>query len=190
MMIAGIILAAGSSSRMKQAKLLLPWKGEPLIRHTAITALECLDPVIVVTGAWEKEVTGALGDLPVKIVHNQDWTGGQSTSIRTGIYALPQKTEAAFFLLGDQPYISTNLLKGMSEIYTQSRPEILAPYVGENRSNPVLFDHSIFYELCQIEGDVGARAIFKRHQITSFAWFDEKLLLDIDTPEDYQKMVA
>jgi len=53
-----------------------------------------------------------------------------------------------------------------------------------------LFDHSIFNELSQIEGDVGARAIFKRHQITPFAWFDEKLLLDIDTPEDYQKMAA
>jgi len=120
MTIAGIILAAGSSSRMKQAKLLLLWKGEPLIRHVAIIALECLDPVIVVTGAWEKEVTSALGDLPVKIVHNQDWASGQSTSIRTGIYSLPQKIEAAIFLLGDQPYISTNLLKGMSEIYSQS----------------------------------------------------------------------
>lgn len=190
MTVAGIVLAAGSASRMKQPKLLLPWKEEPLIRHAVKIALNCLSPVIVVTGAWEKEVTEALSDLPVKIIHNRDWKDGQSTSIRAGINALHPDVDAAFFLLGDQPYVSSNLLQGMLEKYHQVHPGILAPYIGDKRSNPVLFDRSIFIELCQIEGDVGARAIFKNHQIASFAWQDERLLLDIDTPEDYQKMTA
>ncbi len=190
MTVAGIILAAGSASRMKQPKLLLPWKGEPLIRHVANIALDCLDPVIVITGAWEKEVLDALTDLPVKIFHNHEWMNGQSTSIRAGIYALHHDVDAALFLLGDQPYVSPKLLQGMVEKYFQAHPSILAPYVGDKRSNPVLFDHSIFNELCQLEGDIGARAIFKHHQITPYTWHDEKLLLDIDTPEDYQKMTA
>jgi molybdenum cofactor cytidylyltransferase len=187
--IAGIILAAGSASRMGQPKLLLPWKGEALIRHASRRALSCLNPVIVVTGAWQKEIHDALNDLPVTMVHNPDWEKGQSTSVRTGINALPGETAAAIFLLGDQPYVSTKLVQGLVEEYIQTRPTILAPYVGDKRSNPVLFDRATFYDLRQIEGDVGARAIFKFHKITPFVWSDENLLFDVDTPEDYQKLI-
>jgi molybdenum cofactor cytidylyltransferase len=187
--IAGIILAAGSASRMGQPKLLLPWKGEALIRHASRTALSCLNPVIVVSGAWQKEIHDVLNDLPVTMVHNPDWGKGQSTSVRTGINALPGETAAAIFLLGDQPYVSTKLIQGLVEEYIQTRPTILAPYVGDKRSNPVLFDRATFYDLRQIEGDVGARAIFKYHQIMPYAWSDENLLFDVDTPEDYQKLI-
>jgi molybdenum cofactor cytidylyltransferase len=175
---------------MKQPKLLLPWKGEALIRHAVRVAVNYLEPIIVVTGAWAKEVQGELPDLAVKIVHNPEWKNGQSTSVRTGITALPAETSAVVFLLGDQPYVSSELIQGLVETYTKTHPIILAPYVGEKRSNPVLFDRSVFDELCQIEGDVGARAIFKNHQITPYPWRDEKLLLDVDTPQDYQKLLA
>lgn len=187
--IAGIILAAGSASRMGQPKLLLPWKGEALIRHAARTALCCLNPVIVVTGAWQKEIRDVLNDLPVIIVHNPDWKKGQSTSVRTGINSLPGEVSAAIFLLGDQPYASKELIQGLVDEYVQNHPTILAPYVGDKRSNPVLFDRATFYDLRQIEGDVGARAIFKYHQIMPYAWHDENLLFDVDTPEDYQKLI-
>ena len=187
--IAGIILAAGSASRMGQPKLLLPWKGEALICHAARTALSCLNPVIVVTGAWQKEIQDALNDLPVTMVHNPDWEKGQSTSVRTGINALPYDAVAAVFLLGDQPYVSKELIQGLVKEYNQTRPPILAAYVGGKRSNPVLFDRATFYDLRQIEGDVGARAIFKYHQIMPYAWPDENLLFDVDTQEDYQKLI-
>lgn len=188
--VAGIILAAGSASRMGRPKLLLPWKGEALIRHAARTALHCLNPVVVVTGAWEKEIRDSLKELPIKMVHNTEWAKGQSTSVRTGINSLPKETAAAIFLLGDQPYVPTELIEGLVNEYIQTRPTILAPYVGEKRSNPVLFDRSVFKDLCQIEGDVGARAIFKFHRIAPYAWPDENLLFDVDTPEDYQKLIS
>ena len=86
---AGVILAAGAASRMGQPKLLLPWKGEALIRHAVRTALEArLDQVVVVTGAAGAEIKAALAGLDVTIVENLDWQEGQSTSVRAGINAL------------------------------------------------------------------------------------------------------
>jgi molybdenum cofactor cytidylyltransferase len=187
--VAGIILAAGSASRMGQPKLLLPWKGEMLIRHSARIALSCLEPVIVVTGAWATETQDALTGLAVQVIHNPEWETGQSTSVRAGINALPEQTAAAIFLQGDQPYISTELIQNLVKSYKQTRPTILAPYVGGKRSNPVLFDRSIFKVLCQLQGDAGARSIFAQYPPTSLIWSDERLLFDVDTPEDYQKLI-
>lgn len=109
MSIAGVILAAGSASRIGQPKLLLPWKGEALIRHAARTAVSCLNPVVVVTGAWEKEIRDALKDLPVKMVHNAEWAEGQSTSVRAGINSLPKETAAAIFCWVTNPMFQQNL---------------------------------------------------------------------------------
>ena len=120
--IAGIILAAGAASRMGQPKLLLPWKGEALICHAARTALAArLEPVIVVTGSGAAEMSAALQGLEVNVVHNPDWQTGQSTSVRAGLRALPQQTQAVIFLLGDQPYISPELLEALVKTYSKTR---------------------------------------------------------------------
>lgn len=188
--IAGIILAAGAASRMGQSKLLLPWKGEPLIHRAARIALEAgLSPVVVVTGA-EPGIASSVTDLPLQIADNPAWQAGQSTSVRAGILSLPEKTEAAVFLLGDQPHISVELIIKLVETYRQTHPTILAPYVGAKRTNPVLFDRSVFDPLCHLEGDQGGRSLFSRFPPSALPWPDEQLLLDIDTPEDYQELIG
>jgi len=188
--VAGIILAAGAATRMGQPKLLLPWKGEALICHTARTALKSgLAPVIVVAGAWKTEIQTALNDLDVKVIDNPDWKTGQSTSVRAGVRALPQHTPAAIFLLGDQPFVSTELIQALLQMYIHNHPMILAPFVGGKRANPVLFDHSIFETLCTLKGDAGARTIFAQYPPAQMDWPDERLLFDIDTPEDYQRLL-
>jgi molybdenum cofactor cytidylyltransferase len=168
----------------------LPWKGETLTHHATRTALSCLDPVIVVTGAWATEIQDALTGLTVQIVHNPEWGDGQSTSVRAGINALPKDIAAAVFLLGDQPYVSTELIRNLVKTYAQTRPAILAPYVGGKRSNPVLFDSSIFNILCQLKGDAGARSIFVQYPPTPYNWLDERFLFDVDTPEDYRQLIG
>lgn len=189
--VAGIILAAGGASRMQRPKLLLPWQGEALICRAARTALAgCLDPVVVVTGAGAAEMRVALTNLAVQVVHNPDWASGQSTSVRAGILALTDLVDAAIFLLGDQPYVSPELLRALVDTYVQTRPVILAPFVGDRRSNPVLFDRTLFAKLCQLPGDVGARSLFAQYPPTAMPWPDERLLFDVDTPEDYRVLTG
>lgn len=188
--VAGIILAAGVASRMGQPKQLLPWKGEALIRHAVHAALTAfLSPVVVVTGARAEQIAEAVSDLNVKIIYNPAWADGQSTSVRAGISSLPGDVQAALFLLADQPYVSAELIRALKEAYFAGRPPVLATYVAEKRTNPVLFDRSTFADLCQLQGDAGARSIFSKLPPVPFQWADERLLFDVDTPEDYQKLL-
>ena len=186
---AGIILAAGASARMGQPKQLLLWRGEPFIRHVARTALGAgLSPVVVVTGAHTPEIRAAMADLPVMLIHNPDWEAGQSTSVCCGLQALPDVIGSAVFLLADQPQIPIELVKALRDQHAQTLNPIVAPLIDDRRGNPVLFDRVTFADLLSLTGDVGGRAVFAKYPIAYVPWHDANLLLDVDTPEDYQRL--
>lgn len=186
---AGIILAAGASTRMGQPKPLLIWRGEPFIRHVARTAISAgLSPVVIVTGEHTSEIRAAVADLSVTVIHNPDWEAGQSTSVRCGLRSLPDSIGSAIFLLADQPHIPIELVKALQDQHAQSLSPIVAPLIDERRGNPVLFDRVTFTELQSLTGDVGGRAVFANHPIAYVPWHDANLLLDVDTPEDYQRL--
>jgi molybdenum cofactor cytidylyltransferase len=188
---AGVILAAGGSTRMGPAaqKPLLTWRGEPFIRHVARTALGAgLAPVVIVTGAHAAEVRAAVADLPVATVHNPEWEAGQSTSVRCGLQALPDTIGSAVFLLADQPQIPVELVQALADRHAQTLSPVVAPLIGDRRGNPVLFDRVTFADLRLLTGDVGGRAVFARQSITYVPWHDANVLLDVDTPEDYQRL--
>ncbi len=188
--IAGIVLAAGESTRYGQPKQLLNWRGQPFVRAVAKTALESgLSPVIVVTGAHAVQVRNAVHDLNVTVVHNPDWKSGQGSSIRTGVKAA-ENVGGAIFLLTDQPQVTTSILRGLVEKHADGVYPIVAPMVMDQRANPVLFDGVAFNDLASIEGDTGGRAIFHKHRVEYLPWHDDRLLLDVDTPEMYQRLIS
>ncbi len=192
--IAGLVLAAGESRRFGAPKQLLDWKGQPFVRQVAQTALRAgLRPVLVVTGFCAAEVEAALRDLPVSIVRNQAWRKGQARSIRAaleGLLASGVKAGGAVFLLADQPQVSVEVIRALTEEHAHSRPAILAPLVlEENRANPVLFDRVCFPDLLQLKGDHGGRALFGQYPPAYLPWHDASLLLDVDTPEDYRHLL-
>jgi molybdenum cofactor cytidylyltransferase len=196
--IAGIVLAAGGSIRYGQSKQLLEWRGEPFVRAVAKTALEAgLSPVIVVTGAHADKVEAAVKGLPVQTVHNQDWQSGQAASIKAGVQTLtpdpsPLKGEGnpggAIFLLADQPQVTPTILHALVEEHASSLAPVIAPMVLDRRANPVLLDRATFPDLMALEGDVGGRGVFSKYRVTFLPWHDEALLLDVDTPEQYQRL--
>ena len=188
--VAGIILAAGASQRIGRAKPLLLWRGKPFIYQVAHTALEAgLSPVVAVTGAQADEVRAALAGMPVEIVHNSHWAEGQSTSVQAGLQAVPAETTAVIFLLADQPHIPAALVRALIEQHAQTRSLIVAPMIEGKRGNPVLFDRSTFSDLMSLHGDAGGRLVFSRYPITYVPWNDPNLLLDVDTLEDYERLL-
>jgi molybdenum cofactor cytidylyltransferase len=190
--IAGIVLAAGQSTRYGEIKQLLDWHGVPFIRAVAQKALEAgLSPVVVVTGAYAEKIESAVKDLNVNIVHNAEWKSGQGSSIRAGITAVNQRqVGGGIFLLADQPQITASVLRALVEKHAEALYSIVAPMVIDQRANPVLFDRSTFPDLLSIEGDSGGRAIFHKHRVEYMPWHDDRLLLDVDTPEMYQRLLS
>ena len=193
--IAGVILAAGESTRFGQPKQLLDWKGEPFVRAVAKTALEAgLSPVIVVTGANAKQIESVVQDLDVMVLKNEDWKSGQASSIKTASEALHSrkmnKVGGAIFLLADQPQVTSSIIHALIETHAEGLYPVVAPMVLDQRANPVLFDQVTFPDLLTLEGDVGGRAIFHKHRVEYLPWHDERLLLDVDTPEMYQRLIS
>ncbi|MBM3152467.1 MAG: putative selenium-dependent hydroxylase accessory protein YqeC [Chloroflexi bacterium] len=188
--VAGIILAAGESTRFGLPKQLLDWRGRPFIRCIAETALSAgLSPVVVVTGANSQPVEAAILGLPVTTRYNPHWHAGQSKSIHAGLQAMPPETGAAIFLLSDQPQVTPSLLRALVEGHAGSLSPVLAPLVDERRANPVLFDRDTFPALMALSGDTGGRGIFDQFPPQYLPWYDSSLLLDVDTPEDYRRLL-
>jgi molybdenum cofactor cytidylyltransferase len=190
---AAVVLAAGGSSRLGVPKQLLEWQGVPFVRHIVRTALSAgLDPVVVVTGAYAQEVEDALHGMEVKLAYNPAWQQGQSSSIKAGVRALPPEVGSTIFLLSDQPQVGEKLLQELTQGHASSLAHIVAPRVHGRRANPVLFDIDTFSELLQLQGDTGGRSLFKereRFPVHWIDWDDANLLLDVDTPEDYQRLL-
>lgn len=193
--IAGIILAAGESTRFGEPKQLLDWKGEAFVHAVARTALEAgLSPVIIVTGSNGDRVEATVKDLSVSMVRNDKWKSGQGSSIQAGINKLTMSPASysggAIFLLADQPQITTSIIRALVEKHSEGLYPIVAPMVLDQRANPVLFDYITFPDLLNIEGDVGGRAIFHKHRVEYLPWHDDRMLLDVDTPEHYQRLIS
>lgn len=183
---AGVLLAAGTSSRFGDAnKLLVEVDGEPIIRRAARSLVDsALDPVVVVLGYEADRVRDALGDLPVSVVENPDYAAGQASSVRTGVDAVAEESvDAVLIALGDMPDVSTDTIDALVAAYDAGVGDVLAAAYEGRRGNPVLFDASFFDALGDLSGDVGARSILLESG-TCVETGDPGVLRDVDEPGD------
>lgn len=175
---------------MQQPKQLLDWGGKPLVRVVAEHALEAeLMPLLLVTGAAHEQISDVLLDLPLQIIHNLDYTQGQSSSLRAGIEALPAETAAVLVLLGDQPFVSASVIRRIVGHWQAGAGPIVAPVYAGKRGNPVLFERRLFPELLTTSGDQGARHILalQPERVACVYFDDARPLMDIDTADDYEQ---
>lgn len=188
---AGVILAAGSASRMGERKQLLSLSGRPLLAHVIAAARQTsLDPLLIVLGAAATQIRAQLDLDGLTVVENPAYATGQSTSVRAAVIALPEQVEAAIFLLGDQPEVSPAAIERVVTTYRQTGAPIVQPCYAEGRGNPVLISRALFPELLALTGDIGARPLLRRH-VEAIAFADVGELRrpeDIDTPEDYERL--
>lgn len=176
---------------MGQPKLLLEWQGKTLVRRAAETALNSgASPVVLVTGPRDAEMRSELADLPMTLVHNPAYADGMSTSLRTGIAALPDSTKGVIVMLSDQPLLSDNVVKALISALAEPEAVIVQPRYGGAPGNPVGFSHALFDELQAQQGDQGARELVRsRRADVRYVDFDDATLQrDIDTPEDFEAL--
>ena len=188
MTIAGLILAAGSSSRMKTTKQLLPWGPHTLLQHVSQTVLQSdVDVVYLVLGANADQIKQRTKLSGITLVENNRWREGLGASITEGIDVISKRSEidACLILLADQPFIETDYLNRMLEVYDPER--IIASDYQGRAGVPCLFPRKYFPELLRLEGDNGAGKLLhdlNKHVLILEAPVD---LRDIDTYEAYQK---
>jgi len=190
-LVAGVLLAAGGSTRFGRPKQLLDWGGTPLVAHVADTALAAgLDPVVVVLGCRAEDVGAALEDRPVQVAMNWRWEEGLSTSVQIGLAMLPPDVDAALFLQCDQPLVTPELLRRLVARFEETHAPIIHPVHDGQRSTPVLFARPLFPELAAVTGDQGGRVLIARHAdaVATVEVADPTALADIDTPEDYEAL--
>jgi molybdenum cofactor cytidylyltransferase len=189
--IAGILLAAGTASRMGSNKLLFELGGESVLHGAARRAREAgLDPLIVVLGHQAEQNAAALEGLPCLKVINPDYAEGINTSLKTGVAALPDDVQAVVVMLADMPYVTPEMLDGLVERYRASgAPLVISDYEGVN-APPMLYDRSLFAELLAMTGEGCGREVVKRHRREAevLAW-PAAALTDLDVPEDWDRIV-
>lgn len=194
-MIVAVILAAGLSSRMKKNKLLLPIGETTVIEHVVKTVLSSkVDYVIVVSGRDYEFFRKLLKCYPVRLLYNDQYKKGQSTSIIKGMETLPRTgVEGVLFAMGDQPLINVEGINAIIDAFAMKKGKIIVPVNTrtDKKGAPVLFDRSFFSEIRKIEGDQGGKVVILQHpdavyecEIDSSEFFD-----DIDTEEAYESIM-
>jgi molybdenum cofactor cytidylyltransferase len=186
-MVSGVVLAAGASTRMGRQKLLLPINGEPLVRRVVRHVCDAgFDEVLVVIGHEHQQVVLALEGLPVRHALNPDYATGMGSSFRTAVEHLPE-SDAAMFALADQPLLTPVEYRRLLEAYREHRSPIVSVRYGEVMAPPHLFARELFPELAALEH--GARSVLLRHlDKTEVLRFAPDLLIDVDTPADYDEV--
>lgn len=190
--VSAVILAAGSSSRMGQAKQLLALGESTVLAQTlAHVQAAALDEIILVLGASAEAIHRRLpSPQELKIVVNPDYQQGIASSLRTGLSAVDPNSDAALIILGDQPFLRPQTLDRIVDEYRRSQAQIVIPVYQGQRGNPVLLDRSVFAEVMALQGDVGSRAIFAKHldRTVNVEVEDKGILLDLDEPADYERL--
>lgn len=185
--VSGVVLAAGTSSRFgEENKLLAAVDGDSLVRRAVETLLAAdLSEVIVVVGYEGDAVRGAVDDLPVKVVQNENYADGQATSVRRGQEAVSQSADGVCVALGDMPEVGAETVETLVTAFAAGVGDPLAAAHDGQRGNPVLFGRQFFDRLADVEGDTGGRAILRDVPDTTLVETgDPGVRRDVDRPED------
>ncbi|MFB6107735.1 MAG: NTP transferase domain-containing protein [Haloplanus sp.] len=186
--VAGVLLAAGTSSRFGDAnKLLADVAGDPVVRRAARTLIESrVDPVVVVVGHEADRVRAALSGLDVTVVANPDYADGQATSVRAGIRAVSEAgADAAVVALGDMPFVRPRSVELLVAAYRADAGDPLAAAYRGERGNPVLFGARHFDALRAVDGDVGGRRLVRESGGSALVETDDPgVRRDVDEPTD------
>lgn len=204
--LAVLLLAAGQSSRLGQAKQTVNYKGQPLLVSQIIKAQTITDEVYCVLGYQAEQFSRLISPLlkkgagqrpTTKIVINKQWSQGMASSLVAGVKALPPEISAVMILLVDQWQIQTNDLQWLEQTW-QNEPNRIV-LAGQNKVSapstknstmgpPVIFPRCYFAELLQLKGQQGAKPLLKKYKNKLKILPMASAFVDLDTPEQLIKL--
>jgi CTP:molybdopterin cytidylyltransferase MocA len=186
-----IVLAAGGGSRFGGGKLLVKLGGRSIIEAVLHNLREApVDEAIVVVGADAERLREICKRYGVRIVDNDEWERGQSTSVLAGLRACGAEARAAVVLLGDQPLVGARAVERLVAAFEEGARVAVATYGGKRR-NPVLFSREVWPLLeAELAGDEGARAVLRRHPelVVEVPCEGVGDPADVDTREDLRRL--
>lgn len=192
--VSAIVLAAGMSKRMGAMKQLVKISNRTLLESTLNAVQDSrIREIILVLGYQAGTI---LESVPIpgntKVVTNELYEQGMSSSIHAGLGAVSSESNAALIVLSDQPFIKSSIINTLIDEYERSGAPILFPVYKGFRGNPILIDRSLFPEMMQITGDTGCRSLFGLHedQLHKVPVDDIGVLIDIDSAEDLARIFA
>jgi molybdenum cofactor cytidylyltransferase len=187
--VAGIVLAAGLSSRMGQTKPLLPWDGRTLVEFQVAQLREAgVGDIVVVVGHDAARVAAAAREAGARAVVNESYLEGRAGSVRAGAAAVRDDSTAVVLLSADQPRPSS-LTRRLLEEHRRCGAAITVPRLGARRGHPTILAGRLLDELRAVsEASEGLRAIIRNHadEIHDVDVADPRVVLDVNTPEAYR----
>jgi len=195
--IPAIVLAAGRSSRMGRAKAALPaGDGHTFLTRIVRTFLDAgVDDVIVVVGHDAAPIAQSFSGsgLPARFVVNREYDRGQLSSLLAGLHAIDRPgVSAVLVTLVDVPLVSAATVRAVIDSYRVTHAPIVRPTSGDRHGHPLLIDRSVFTALRHADPAAGAKPIVRAHATPAgdIPIDDEGAFTDIDTDEEYQRLVG
>lgn len=188
--ITGLVLGAGGSSRLGRPKQLLPYGGRPLLEHTVAMARRSgLDQLVVPIGGAADEVGERVDLSGADVVVNYDYGEGCSSSIAAALERVDARCEVLVLMLGDQPGVTPEIVRALIDGRGDA-PLAVCRY-DDGRGHPLAFDRRVFPLLADLHGDKGVwRLLDERADEVVEVRIAGNVPLDVDTPEDYQAVLA
>ncbi|MGH9720658.1 MAG: nucleotidyltransferase family protein [Bryobacteraceae bacterium] len=192
--VAGLILAAGESSRMGSPKALLEFRGELFLDRLTRLLAEVSDPVVVVLGHDAAAVRrGARHPERAVFVENPEYRRGQLTSMQAGLRAMPAGIDGVMFTLVDHPNLDPATLRSLlgAQLDDETAPLAIPTWQGR-RGHPIFFRASLIDEFLALEPDSQAKAVVDRHRdrIRYVEAASGGVLDDIDDPGAYRRLIG
>jgi len=186
--IAGIILAAGASSRMGRPKALLEYRGETFAERLVRVLSPVCDPVIVVLGYHAEAIRARVA---ANFVVNPDPDRGQLSSLQTALAALPAEVEGFVFTPVDSPSVSETTVADLLRIFRERRDAIVIPRFEGKRGHPVCVPRSLMADFLALAPTEQTRVVVNRNadRIVYVDVDDPGVLADIDDPAAYRALV-
>jgi molybdenum cofactor cytidylyltransferase len=193
---AGVILAAGESARMGRDKALLPWHDTTFLGG----AIDLLNPytemTIVVAGKNASALEPLVYSRGAFLVVNPDWEQGQFSSLRVGLQeVLSRGRDAAIVALVDHPPARPETVDQLRAAFTEAvlRDKwAVVPQHGGQHGHPVVVGREMMELFLKAKPTATAREIEHAHQPRiEYVTVDDALVVtSVDTPEDYQRLIA